>query len=516
MRIRKYIFSIFIISVLFFSMSQTTVFADSPITSTDFSRAYNDVNIVKTAKDGGTINQEIADYLYSSKNPIDIKAAVINALGWGINGKSNAEGYVKLKYSKNIKDLDTSSLTGEEIFCISYLMALDDYFHVDNALALMEKARDKNKSSFTIAIVDTILKGQIALHNDNWGMVWLNTERVLNDKTLVKDMREAAINNIVEYMKSYEDYLVTKPNADSVLNRLAGKDRYITAAEISKYGSNNQTDYAILATGIDFPDALSAAPLAKKYNAPILLTDKDKLPDATISELKRLQVKKVYIIGGTGVITLNVEKALTSMGIVPMRLQGQDRYETAVKIAEQLGTPTEITVVIGNDYSDALSIAPFAANKGMPILLVSKDNMLDSVKAYLAGKNITKTYIVGGSDIISDNVKSQLPNAYRILGATRYLRNQAVINEFQKDADWSSIYISTGDDFPDALAGTALAGRSASPIILVNNDSSATINAFMKDKISLVSKFNVLGGEGVVSSSLLDSAFSLGDLSKKN
>lgn len=81
MHIKKYVFSLFIISVIFFSMNPVTVFADSPITSTDFYRAYTDVSIVKTAKEKGVMDKEIANYLHSSKNPIDVKAAVINALG---------------------------------------------------------------------------------------------------------------------------------------------------------------------------------------------------------------------------------------------------------------------------------------------------------------------------------------------------------------------------------------------------------------------------------------------------
>jgi len=126
------------------------------------------------------------------------------------------------------------------------------------------------------------------------------------------------------------------------------------------------------------------------------------MPEVTILELKRLQVKNVYVIGGTGVISSNVENELGKMGISPIRLQGKDRYETSVRIAEQLGTPKELAVVIGDDYSDALSIAPFAGNKGMPILLVSKDNIPDSVKAYLVNKNIKKIALILG-DFISPN-----------------------------------------------------------------------------------------------------------------
>ncbi|MFL0197419.1 hypothetical protein ACJDU8_17890 [Clostridium sp. WILCCON 0269] len=251
MRIKKYIFSLFIISVLLFSMNPITVFADSPVTSTDFYKAYIDVDIVKTAKEKGVIDQKIATYLHSSKNPIDVKAAVINALGWKYEGKSNAENYVKLIYSNDIDKLDVDSLSGDEIFCISYMMALDNYFHVDKALLLMEKAYEKNNTSFTIAVVRSILKGQAIISDiNNWGMIWSNTESVLNDKTLVKDMRQEAVDNIVGYMKLYEKYS-TDTTTTANTNRMWGSTRYDTSAKICEQGWT-QSDYVVIASGEPF------------------------------------------------------------------------------------------------------------------------------------------------------------------------------------------------------------------------------------------------------------------------
>lgn len=205
MRIKKYIVSLFIIGVMLFSLNPITAFADSPVTSTDFHKAYMDIEIVKIAKEKGIVDSEIANYLYSSKNPIDVKAAVINALGWKFEGKNNAENYVKLMYSKDIDELDINLLSGEEIFCISYMMALDDYFHLDKALPMMDKAYEKNNTSFTIAIVRRILKSQDdMLNKGNWQIVWTNTESVLNSTTLEKDMRQEGIDIIVEYMKLYK------------------------------------------------------------------------------------------------------------------------------------------------------------------------------------------------------------------------------------------------------------------------------------------------------------------------
>ena len=82
---------------------------------------------------------------------------------------------------------------------------------------------------------------------------------------------------------------------------------------------------------------MSAAPLAKKYEAPILLTGKDILNPYTSVELNRLNVKNVFIIGGKGVVSQSIEDSLKARGIKVTRIGGADRYETGVQVAQKLG-----------------------------------------------------------------------------------------------------------------------------------------------------------------------------------
>jgi putative cell wall-binding protein len=156
--------------------------------------------------------------------------------------------------------------------------------------------------------------------------------------------------------------------------RLAGKNRYETSAAIAKSGWTT-SDYAIIASGENFPDALCGAPLAKKYNAPILLTAKDSLDEQSKNQLSSLKVKKVFIIGGVGVISLSVEQEISSMGIEVTRIAGNDRYETSLKVAKTIGEFNQAVVATGENFPDALSIAPIAAMKGIPIILTPKDNL---------------------------------------------------------------------------------------------------------------------------------------------
>ncbi|WP_407308213.1 cell wall-binding repeat-containing protein [Desulfosporosinus sp. SB140] len=285
--------------------------------------------------------------------------------------------------------------------------------------------------------------------------------------------------------------------------RMAGNDRYQTAVEVSKNGWPTGSNSLILAYGENFPDALSAASLAKKMSAPILLTPRNELDSNTANEIIRLGTKQVYIVGGTGVVSGNVADKLISMGITVERIAGYDRFETSVCVAQKLGSCSEAFIVTGEDFPDALSVAPIAAKKGIPILLVAKDYLPDSVKNYLSEKNIAKTYVVGGSDIIDSNVVAQLPNPEIINGSDRYDRNVNIINKFSSDIDFSNVYLATGENFPDALAGAALAPNTSSPIILIITTPSYGTNKLIFDKSSLIKSIRVLGGTAVVTDKTL-------------
>lgn len=292
-----------------------------------------------------------------------------------------------------------------------------------------------------------------------------------------------------------------------LVKRLAGDDRYGTSEEICEYGWTSNSDYAIVTTGEDFPDALSAAPFAKIYNAPVLITKSNQLDSKAISELKRLKVNKVFIIGGTGAVSQSVEKIINSSGITTERLYGANRYETSTKIAEKMDTKNGVVLVSGDDYPGALFMAPIAAKKGMPIILVQRDSIPDCVKGYLKNKNIPKYYVIGDENIISRKVTDSLTNVERITGKDKYDRNLNAISKFSDIIDFSKIYIATGQNFPDALSGSAMAARTGSPIILmVNKTLSQEAIKFINQRISKVKEIYMLGGESVVAPINLDSS----------
>lgn len=289
-------------------------------------------------------------------------------------------------------------------------------------------------------------------------------------------------------------------------HRISGDTRYTTAANIAKEGWSVGSQWAIIACGSNFPDALASTPLAAKYNAPILLTEKDSLTAVTKSTLTALGTKNVYIVGGTAVVSTAVEAQLKSMGILVTRLSGSDRYYTSVEIAKRIGNTSGMLVVApGGDYPNALSISSYAGKKQIPMILVDKSTVSESLKQYVANNSIQQTYVIGNTAEINDSVVNALPGPTRIQGTDRYATNLAVLEAFESEYTFSNTFLATGNNFADALAGSSYAAKLSSPIILTGKTSDSRINNYLSALSSSITQLNILGGEAAISSSLVNS-----------
>lgn len=340
-----------------------------------------------------------------------------------------------------------------------------------------------------------IEKGSAALNLTNIKAVNSNLNEIQEN---VKDQK---ILNILAARGSQSPTISITP-----IQRKAGIDRYETCVKISQTGWQ-YSDYAVLATGEEFPDALSAAPLAGKYKAPILITTPDVLTPMIESEIERLKVKNIFIIGGYGAISENIESKLIAKGIKCVRIKGIDRYETAANIAEHVGTDGKIIVATGEDFPDALSIASYAAFNRIPILLTEKDRLPVCTAGFAAGKNIKKTFVVGGPGVISNDILNALPNSERLHGIDRYATNISVLNRFASEFNLSNMYFATGINFPDALSGSALAAQTNSPIILIDDYLSPDTMNFITNSLTSIKTRWALGGEKVLPDCAIDRLF---------
>ena len=95
---------------LYFFCIANTSFADSPLTSTPFYKGYRDITIIKTAaKSNGKITDQQLQFVTNTKNPIEVKLALINSLGWNLKVKSNAKDYLAYLFEKNPRSITTTS-----------------------------------------------------------------------------------------------------------------------------------------------------------------------------------------------------------------------------------------------------------------------------------------------------------------------------------------------------------------------------------------------------------------------
>lgn len=303
-------------------------------------------------------------------------------------------------------------------------------------------------------------------------------------------------------------------SAPDTVPRIAGSDRYQTAAEIAQQGwADGSSEYAVLSAGMDenLVDALTAAPLASQVGAPILLTEGDHLNSNAKAELERLGVTTVYVTSGPGVIKPSVLTELQEMAIGVISLGGLNRFETAINIAQEIGDFNQVIVSTAWSNADALSVAALAANQGIPILLSDVDQLPSEVVSYLSpiASQLEGAYVLGGVGVLSDNVKNALPNPTRLGGSDRYATNMEIIKAFIDSIRLDKVYIASGNDknLVDALAGAALAAQTASPMVLVDKSGLApgTRAAVKADLFPLFKESTIaLGGEGVVPSVLVD------------
>ncbi len=294
-----------------------------------------------------------------------------------------------------------------------------------------------------------------------------------------------------------EEYHFTASIAtgEQEISRIEGDNRYETAVEIAKADfEKGEAPEVVLATGLDFPDALAGAPLAYQMDAPILLTKTNTIPDDVKEALSYFDVNHVTILGGESAITKDVENELKDMNIASSRISGENRYDTAAQIASLLDQSDKAYVTYGGDFPDALSVASIAAQEGSPILLTKTDELPAETEKVLS--NYDSTYAIGGPAVINETVLEELPNGQRIAGANRYETSVEVIKQLDVPVKFATL--ATGMNFADALAGSVYAADTSQPIVLTKKDKLTTPAAqlFLEKETKA---YTLLGGENAIS-----------------
>lgn len=194
---------------LCFLLLANTAFADSPLTSTPFYKGYIDVAVIKEAsKPNGKITEKQLQFLSNAKNPIAIKLALINSLGWDTKGKSNAPVYLDYLFEKqpklNYKNF-INKASAEELICYAYLKAMDDYFNVKSASVFARQAIRKAPTAYSIHLIGTLIQVQ-GLSQNNWCSVYTKMNQVRTNKKLQLDMRLISTAAVFGYTDGYKEY----------------------------------------------------------------------------------------------------------------------------------------------------------------------------------------------------------------------------------------------------------------------------------------------------------------------
>ena len=336
--------------------------------------------------------------------------------------------------------------------------------------------------------------------------------------------------------------------AIGVLNtgRTGGTDRYATAAQLFTQNAfvGGVNHVAVIASGANYPDALSANYLAAGLNAGagtrVLLTDPNVLPQPTSQALITGNITTVYIVGGTAAVSANVGNAIAAMHVSNnnanafinvIRVAGADRYATnnQVDLFNGASAVNTAIVAVGSNFADALAVAPVVVTKKFPLVLTNGPSLSAAAQSTLVNLGIKNVIIVGGTAAVSAATEASIKAlgitiAYRIAGADRtqtaasiatYETTAIITAAFPATSAYSAlnglglniaqVYVARGDGFADALAAGTVAGGvggSAIGAILLTGDPStlgAGIPAYLGGKAANVTTVTVLGLTSAVS-----------------
>jgi putative cell wall-binding protein len=216
-------------------------------------------------------------------------------------------------------------------------------------------------------------------------------ERLHPNKVIILGGPDAVDNNIEEMLSEL----------DVEVERLGGAERFETASLIAEELDTYKTAYVV--NGYNFPDALAIAAVAAKHGSPILLTEKDVLPNKTKQALDN--ASKSYFIGGTSVIS---NKILGQVNTAE-RIGGTNRYDTAAKIITELNVnPEKISLSNGRSYPDALTGSVLAAKQDGSLLMVEKDRVPSETNQIFTSYPIKHFTILGGKDVVKDTIVKNL------------------------------------------------------------------------------------------------------------
>ncbi len=256
--------------------------------------------------------------------------------------------------------------------------------------------------------------------------------------------------------------------------RLAGTDRYGTAAAVSANLLQPGAGTMIVANGQGFADALGGTAAAGHLGGSLLLTTPTALPASAAKELARVGPANVIVLGGKLAVSDAVITAIKAKvpAATVTRIGGADRYATAadLSLAVYPGGASTVFIASGLAYPDGLAGGAEAARLGAPLLLTDPQKLSPETLTELQRLAPTTVYLLGGtvsiSKTVAQAVAAAVPSAAvtRLGGADRYATAVAISG--LQAPGVPVVYVAAGTNFPDGLSGAAAAGELGGPLLL--------------------------------------------------
>lgn len=255
-------------------------------------------------------------------------------------------------------------------------------------------------------------------------------------------------------------------------DRIAGANRYGTAAALSVASHDPGIPLVYVTTGTNYPDAISLGAVAALRSVPVLLVN-DGIPTETRNELSRLSPDKIIIVGGPAAVSDAVATQLAAYSADPVeRVFGHDRYATSAQVSRSMfapGAANEVFLASGQASWDALASGTAAAASPGPVLLTRSSDLPTTVRDEIVRLAPSRIVIVGGIGAVSPAIELALMNlgfiVERVAGVDPY-DTSALLSRRAFPTTPVSVLIATGENYPDGLTATSYIGARGGSLLL--------------------------------------------------
>ena len=298
---------------------------------------------------------------------------------------------------------------------------------------------------------------------------------------------------------------------DTNLLRLAGANRFETAFKVADalQAERMVTEFEtiIVASGLNFADALSGSYLASVKDAPILLSYDDTYNEQ-VKQYIRDNLQKggtVYILGGTAAVPASMEQGLEDFRV--KRLAGANRFETNLAILKEAGVGSrEILVCTGTNFADSLS----ASATGLPILLVYNESrkLTQGQMEFLSELVRNDFCVIGGESAVGRDLYRAIGkygDISRLSGTDRFQTSVLVAQRYF-DAPTQAV-LAYAWNYTDGLCGGSLAYAMGAPLILTMTGYESQASGYVRGMG--IAGGVVLGGEKLISTDAVNSIYDI-------